>query len=418
MRRNYSRFAMLAAGLLISHIVSADDQIVTRQVLVPADSGRTLSVWAIAPTADNGVIIGGSMDFDAWVAKVASDGRVLWRYNMLQTFKPRFPISNQIRGLVARPGGTTVACGNAVRPPDSPESGAFVVKLDQMGKALDQEFLSPPKLPPILEGSKSGLATISKCIAWKGGTAIVGEWSGSSPALHGGGVSRTEKFYWVIALDASGQMRWNKLFAATAKSVVGMISVVGSGNELLFSATDSVTTDVFRLSESGEMLAHQSLGGEFGFVDPQVMPASPKMLGVMDLDAATASHVTDAVLLDLNEQLREVARSPAMIKDLLGVAYRMPDESIVVIGRSGTPRGALAGVVHADRTLESRAYLELPRSRAPIFLNLAGDASAQTSSPGNFVFARTLVQMPSKRSTPSTPPEFRGVVIDFIQVIH
>jgi hypothetical protein len=404
----------------MSNIASAEEPIVTREVLIAADKNSTITPLAIASTHDNGVITAGSMGFNGWAVKTDMEGKVLWSYSIpRQYIKSRYPMAVEIRGVVPMPDGTAYLCGNIPRAPDSNDPSAFLVHLDASGKLLNEKCYTPAATMPEQEGNEGDF---TRCIRWGDGLAIVGN-SGRIVRVGGEGLEPIiTRFNWVVALDGSGNVKWDRQIPIPSDHSGTTLGTIFTNDQaLMFSAWDASVTDVFRIGVKGEIIAQKTFPGYFDFVVPVVPSDALQIIGYTDKQALEKSHATEIFVMDLNGRLEETSRTTSVLKNFMGQTYRLPSESFVVLGQRahhlfGQPM--TSGVVYTDHLLEHEHYLELPRTREPEFLDAGRHATAPGQIPGEFVQARSLAQMPASGITPNTPPVFRGMVLDFLRVSH
>jgi hypothetical protein len=382
--------AAIATEVAVSHQVILKDE-VTHFVLQPN---------AMARVDDGGFVIAGRINGaqQSWATKTDSEGKVLWRYVTGLRDKLNIGQAAEFNGIVAMPDGTTYLCGNLPRPPGKYSPG-LLTHLDRMGQVLSERLMFPNEVP------EHGLAYFTDCVRWGEGLAIVGRVEHIVRPALGINLPTSEKFYWLLALDSAGNVKWEKLIPTTFGTIDEVEPLlVTADNSLVFSGRRIFQTELFRVSVTGDVQAKLLLAGQFRLVRPVVDD------GILQVSGYTESGVSATITLD--DGLAEVQRSegPYPLKFKSRLAYRLPDQSLLLFGSAIRAGGAqfISRIVHVDRTLHAEQSLDL--AHEPFYDNGYVKAAVPTGKHGEFVTARELLKHgPDEESRV-------GAALDFIQI--
>jgi len=392
----------------MSSAAFAEGPTVTNEVLLPADQGASLDPSSISNASDGGFILTGSMNMDGWAVKTDAKGNVLWRYSVkAPDIQPRWLSHLKILDAIAMPDGTTYLYGNKPVPISSQEPSAFLTHLDVSGHLLSTKFFAPT----VTGGWGASRGGFSRGARWGDGFVFVGQTSevirGADPNV----LPHVKVFYWILALNAAGNVKWEKQISAGTTSAAATIGALNVTNErLLFSSTDNISTDILSIDAGGTLVAQNNIAGSLSFITPLQGGADVQM---MDCHGSTASIVS------LDNKLAEAGRTPSIIDDFEGQAYRLADQSYVAVGHRIHSIGQeyTTAVVHLDSSFQNKRFMDFPRSREPIFIDNGRIAGVTlTREDGEFVVVRKLTQVRGAREPIDTPPVFRGAVLDFVQL--
>ena len=202
--------------------------------------------YSIRETSDSGFIVAGSTPSfgaggaDIWVLKLDASGNVLWQkaYGGTGT-----DVAYSIRET--SDGGFIVA-GGAYMFGDGGHSDIWVLKLDASGNVLWQKGyggMYSDIAYSIRETSDSGFIV-----------------AGSTPSFGAGGAD-----IWVLKLDASGNVLWQKAYGGTGTDVAYSIRETSDGGFIVAGITASFgagDTDIWvlRLDASGNVLWQKAYG--------------------------------------------------------------------------------------------------------------------------------------------------------------
>jgi hypothetical protein len=385
-------------------------------------------------TSDGGFIIAGSapdpMGPKGWVVKTDEKGRLLWSYYTglrdLASVEPGQPISYAIHGAPTyygafpMPDGSTFLCGQMpnVPAPGSDKPWGILTHLDKTGALISERLLSPHVEDA--EGTK-GLETLQQCIRWGDGVAIVGSAVRYLPRAPGIVSDNSVTFYWVIALNRAGEIRWEKLIPEThvkwGALADGNLVLQSYGSNLVFSATDNSDSEVIDLGPQGEVVARKPLHGQFRLIRSVVPETAIQIWG-------TGRGKQKSEVVTLNDRMEEVGhKEGAPDGDCFPrIIYRMPDQSYVLFASIMHPPSHVlhTAIAHVDGDLRAVRVFE-PLSGPGPFVDFGRlDAAAPAGDPGVFVVAMGVIARgldSNNRSKLGILPDFiRGVDLNFIKV--
>ena len=209
-----------------------------------------------------------------------------------------------------------------------------------------------------------GIARIDRCARWGDGIVFQGHLVDWSRGFNG--AFSENDLYWLIVLDAGGNVRWEKLFPM-ASDLAGSDEfsplLVMSDSSLVFSSNQNASTELIRVSSKGEPLASKQLPGRFQIVEPVTPDGKLQVLGWLAADTAKTMTV-----LTLNNVLEEVGRAQRHSVDYFArVAYRLPDQSLILFGSQSHVFGETytSQIVHLAAGLAIEQRLYLPRNQSP-----------------------------------------------------
>lgn len=371
--------------------------ILTREVIIKDESGLLPEPQVISKTEGGGFVIAGSLG-RAWAVKTDAAGKVLWRH--LQD-KPLADggYATTFTGAVSMPDGSTYLCGNMYEPPAG-YTPSLLMHLDAAGHVINEQLFVPQKR------SERGLGYFDSCIRWGDGIAIVGH------VLHVGGhvdglEPNIDQCYWLFMLDANGKVKWEKQIPTTSGISRAKSLMVAPDSSLIFVGDEMGETELFRISETGELAATKKLIGSFQFVRSVAPDGILQVYGYVD-------HLSTAIIF--NARFEEVGRAQGTRASdfYANLVFRMPDRSLVLFGRAVHVFGEqfASGIAHVDSTLQSVKKLELVH--APFYDGGSIDAALPTGKEGEFLTAKKLLKhVPGNELS----NEARiGTALDFVQI--
>ncbi len=397
---------------------------VTRQVLLQIEKKAALHPEVIVQADDGGFIIAGGIDAikQGWAAKTDAEGKVLWHYfrdlqeEDKEGLKSQLVARPHFTGAVAMPDGSIFLCGNMPHNFRSDAPTVFLTHLDANGQLLSEKYFIPEK------GINKGVKPrFSGCVRWGDGFAVVGETTGpyiqtTKPvASHIG-----ERWYWVLMFDGAGEKRWEKYIPVSLRHNINISQFPHVANSnLMFSAGGDSDTEIFSISETGEIVAKNIIKGGYQFVRPVVSDGILQLSGRRPGRKSTNWPETDSwVVVTLDEKLNEIHSTQEGLENFYGYEFRMPDQSIASIGEKKHKFGQryTSRVVHVDQMLQNERYVELPHNRRPF--GVAGDMAANsTKTPNEFVVVRQLMVVIDGKVPDDIPADFKvGAELDFIQI--
>jgi hypothetical protein len=209
-------------------------------------------------------------------------------------------------------------------------------------------------------------------------------------------------------VDASGKLKLEKQIPTTSGISIGMSLMVAPDSSLVFIGhEDFNASKLIRVGVTGEITAQKRLAGVFQLIRPVVVDGNLQLFGYDD-------YQSTSILLDA--RLEEVRREQIKHRSdfFANLAYRMPDQSLVLFGRAVHSIGEqyASGIAHVDPTLQTAKKLEL--LRAPFYDYGSIDAAVPTGNDGEFVTARRLLKhIPGNEVSNEARV---GVALDFIQI--
>lgn len=377
----------------------------TREVIIKDESDSVPEPQVISSADDGGFIIAGNLG-RAWAIKTDAAGKVIWRNLQAQRDDARYAVA--YTGAVAMPDGSTYLCGNMSQPEGYTPS--LLIHIGAAGQLLDEQLFVPQ------DRTKRGLSYFDDCIRWGGGVVIIGHVHDTKRQASGYGTSFlppiTENYYWLLMLDSSGKLEWEKQLPTTFNGITSVKAMLNTTDDSLVLAGDGMMgkTEIFRISTSGKLLASKLLTGKFQFVRPVIPDGILQVYG--DHNDTNDSNM----LITLDSSLEELRRVPGKQSPDFSthMAYRMHDQSLILFGSAVHTFGEryASGIVHVDPTLQFAQKLELAHSQFTDGGTV--DAAAPTGNNGEFVTARKLLKHQPNEGRIGMAPV--GVALDFIQI--
>lgn len=411
----------------------------TGEATIKNEWNDSIVPWVAERTDDGGYIVAGSAGSgasanahggagpQAWAIKIDHSGRVLWTYYTglmdMALVKPNLPTNYSriigepaYHGAVSMPDGSAFLCGHMPHVPQSNQAWGLLTHLDAKGVLISEQLVSPRVKGP--EGTK-GHEGLLKCIRWGDGVAIIGVALRFVPPPSGAGRTFTAPFYWILTLDPSGKILWEKLIPAAnvnAGFFEDNVVLQSHGADLVFSATDNVNSEVVHLSPRGEMVARKQLQGQYHLIRAVLPDGSIQVWGT--------GHSKPSEVLTLNDRMEEIGRKEGTPEgnSFPHSIYRMPDQSYVLFG-SDYHRASVVlhtVVTHVDGNLRAMRVLE-PLTGSEPFVDFGRvDAVAPGADGVSFVMAMNVIARGLDIHRPDKPgalPDFfRGVDVNFVQV--
>ncbi|GAB3713817.1 hypothetical protein GCM10027592_53320 [Spirosoma flavus] len=226
--------------------------------------------WAIKATSDGGVVVAGytqSTDGDVtgnkgtsdfWVVKLDAQGNLLWQKTLGGTgIDQAYGLTTTSDEGVVVAGYTQSTNGDVTGTRGNRDF--WVVKLDAQGNLLWQKTLGGTG-----SDAASGITTTSD-----GGLVVVGYTSstnGDVTGQHGGAD------FWVVKLDAQGNLLWQKTLGGTGYDYASSIATSSDGGLVVAGTIESTNGDVtgnhgdydmwvVKLDAQGSLLWQKTLGG-------------------------------------------------------------------------------------------------------------------------------------------------------------
>ena len=198
---------------------------------------------SIMQTADGGYIIGGTSDSSAsgdvtginhgssdyWVVKLNSTGTIQWQKlyggNNAEMF---YSIQQTADGGYILVGWTLFSSSGDVKGTDYGNNDYWVVKLNSAGTIQWQKRYG---------GNSNDYGTCIK--QTKDGGYLVAGYSNSSASGNVTGTSHGSADYWILKLDASGNIEWQKLYGGSGNDMANSIELTTDGGYIIAGYSDS-----------------------------------------------------------------------------------------------------------------------------------------------------------------------------------
>lgn len=385
----------LVGLIIMSAAAEAKQLTLMREVIIKDElTGAVLNPNAITHADDGGYIIAGRINptQQAWATKTDAEGKVLWRYQI--AVQDKLPIGQgaEFNGVAAMADGSAYLCGRMPHAPGVYGPG-LLVHLNATGQVISERLLVPQKR------AAAGSAYFYDCVRWHDGIAIVGS------IRQFPGLGQDESFYWLLALDAAGNMKWESLVRTTFDAIdeVGQLCVVADDSLVFSGRRLGDKTELIRVNPSGGLEVHKKLAGQFRLIHPVSND------GLLQAFGYAASGKSTTITLD--DRLEELGRTEGSYPDNFHprLIYRLPNQSFALFGSAIRAGGAqfTSRIIHVDPALQSGQVLEL--AHEPFHDSGYVKVAVPTGKEGEFVTVRNLYTL-----IPSD--ETRGAVLDFIQI--
>ena len=218
--------------------------------------------WSSENGDMTGVNHGGNGDF--WIVKLSSDGEILWDKNYGGIG------GDQLRSMCITIDNNYLLVGYTDTSEDGDISGAsnggldyWVVKIDPNGEIIWEKNFG---------GSGNDLATSVKPTS-DGGCIIVG-YTISSESGDVSGVNHGANDYWIVKLDYSGDIQWQKLLGGNGNDTPMGIEITQDGGYIISGTTSSSANGdisgvnhggrdgwIVKLNSSGSIVWERNYGG-------------------------------------------------------------------------------------------------------------------------------------------------------------
>ena len=357
---------------------------VTREVLL--ESGMGLQVRALTQTREGGYVIAGSDGHTPWATRTDAEGNMQWRHVLpMKKWSPG-GANAEYESAATMADDSTLLCGFKEErdEPHKPLLG-MLTRIDRTGNTLSHRLF-------YAQGNKSfHLNYFRQCVPWGDGFAVVGD---ASRSVDG----NRERFFWLLALDANGEIKWEKLIPNIIPSINAQALVLPNQDLVVLAMNQLVLLDT-----SGKIKAQKAVGQPtdvFVLVRPVVPDSLVRVFPAFNEPASTLQTFGENL-----EDLGQV-RGPAggMVSKR---AYLLPDRSLVLFGylrESSTPT---ASMVKLSADLVTKQTL----LHQPLWIAGGIDDALPTGKLGEFVTIRSVHPLPR------WPDEKRlGLLMAFVRV--
>ena len=387
----------LGAFSMASTSANAEGIEIVREVLL--ESGNSVYPdMTLARTAD-GYVVAGTDHLRAWATRIDFQGVVRWRYPESSAPGSGSDGSeSSYEGVVTMPDDTTLLCGFTGGERSTGISG-LLTRVDKSGRILARRELKPK------QASDSKLAYFRACVNWGEGAAVLGtatRFSGNAPPY------KAEDFYWLLAVDGSGNVKWEKLFTNPAGHTPGK-----QGDRPLALANEDLAlslwyghAEIVLIDQNAHVKAQRRIDGG-GMLIPSIDTDS-----VVHVLTLQEKGVTLRSLGDHLEDIGAVSGQEDVIRsggfDAAKAIYLLPDKSMLLFGGQREASVDTAAIVQIDSDLNAKhqAFVFEPR-----WLSIWIAAAVPTGLSGEFATVRHIQRIPR------WPNEQRvGVVLATIRV--
>jgi len=318
--------AFAAQGIVMSMACSPSEHL--RAVREVPLSQYRVTPYVIVGAADGGYVVAGSEDDDdrPWAARFDSAGKQLWEF--LDGPLVRASGDNAFKGAVLLTGKRTLLCG--IKGARGEDDRAHLVVLDDNGAVSAERDIYPLGDPTRYS------VRFDKCIRWGDGVAVLGFAN-----------RRSESHGWLVKLDLTGEVKWEKFIPPS-----GPRDVLETANHelLVLSADDIDTRDsrLDRLSTDGTVLLTRHIRGDSRFVRPYAGDA------VTHITSETGEQT---LFFEVGLQFQDLKPPISLGRSTPNTGYDLADKSSILFGGLYNGGSSKAGVI---RVFESSASAELP----------------------------------------------------------
>jgi len=345
---------------------------VTREVLL--ESNRAPQVRALTQTKEGGYVIAGSDQHIPWATRTDAEGHVQWRHVLPMKEWTPGGTDAHYESAAAMTDDSTLLCGYKGEGEElHPPILGLLTHIDKAGKMLSHRVLYP-------QGDKSfALNYLRQCVPWDDGFAVVGD---ASRWVSGA----MQRFLWLLALDANGDVKWEKLIPNITPSIRAQAMVTPKQDLLLLAMNQIVLLDT-----NGTIKSQKTVGqpaDQFVLVRPVVPDSVARVFPAFNDPASTLQNFGESL-----EDLGQVRGPAGGISS--NRAYLLPDRSLVLFGDQRENSTPTASMVKLSADLATRqTFLHQP-------LWIAGQINdaLPTGKPSEFVTIRLVHPLPSWNET-------------------
>lgn len=186
------------------------------------DDGYIVAGWS---NSNNGDITGAHGDTDYWIVKLGGNGNLIWQKALGGSGNDQaFSITKNNNGEYIVAG---LSASNDGDVSENHDSDFWIVKLNSSGNIIWQKALGG-----------GGVDRASDIISVNGGGYVITGWAEASSGNHGG------RDYWVIKIDESGDLIWQKTLGGSANDDAYSVSQALDGGYFISGVTFSNDGDV------------------------------------------------------------------------------------------------------------------------------------------------------------------------------
>jgi len=285
---------ILSLSVIISCIAVAQNPSISWQTTIGGNSNDSLS--DIKPTADGGFIVCGKSksdisgnksnnaigSFDYWIVKLDSRGRVKWNktFGGLADDSNPYIIQTPEGGYLA--GGKSISniSGNKTEDAINFSYDYWVIKLDKNGNVQWDNTIGGIQLEAV-----RGLATAADNKGY-----LIAGYAHSNAGYDKSELNRGSSVwsdYWVVKLNKSGGVKWNKTYGGGNEDVLTSFKSTSDGGFIMgghsYSPAEYEKTDSFlgncdywivKIDANGNKLWDKTIGGKFSDYQTSVSQTS------------------------------------------------------------------------------------------------------------------------------------------------
>jgi hypothetical protein len=388
--------------LVMQNHSSAQGLKLVKEVIL--EKGEVPEARAIVRAHDNGLIIAGTMELEAWATRTDAEGNVKWRYLIPKPSKSLYGRHPQYNGAAIMSDDSVFLCGEMSDYDDDAPSRPLLTHLDKDGKYIHEDTHISPQ---INKEAKSG--AFEACAVSQDGIIAIGQAAVTKPvtpsSAHPAPYDDTF-FYWVVALDIEGQVKWEKLIPIAdqkdgAPDDISSIQIMPDGSFVF--AAYRFGTEIIRIGVDGNIIKRKSVPERYGLMQSlnggsniNLISYSSNPLHVLKLDG------------DLDE-ISHISKSSETTD--VRIAYQLPDQSLLVFG-AYKPRwdASYATVYKYSSALSIKDELKLTH---PPDTSIWVTTATSTGVPNQFACTREVLTHDPKTKNTSTRV---GLALDFIDV--
>ncbi|MDR3432604.1 MAG: hypothetical protein P4L95_12010 [Rouxiella aceris] len=322
----------MVIALTLTTTCYAKDSAVVQQILIQTAAHAPIQPNVAKSLSDGGLIVAGRTGSTAWAMGLDAQGQTRWQYatGLHEVFR-FYGGEPEFRDIATMADGSTYLCGFMPRPLKSDLPSALLTHLDKQGRMLAEQLVTPKP------GSDDKISSSSfeHCIVWGNDLVVMGQMAQIDPRKGLDGLPIIHHFYWLMKLDTTGNIIWQKFipfkFGALSTVIARDISLFKTDHGLIFSATDSNNTEIVSLTELGDIRTRNKISGFYTLVKPLGEVGDLQLIGrepILD----SSPPVTLLISLDSTLQPTRRVKKPGDDNFFANITYKMPDNTLVGFG--------------------------------------------------------------------------------------
>lgn len=261
-------FGLLLTGLIMNSLTpstadAAEHIKVTKEIHLENGVGIFPAIFpsAIIRTKDGGYVVTGSIGSAlAWATRVDAKGQLQWRYQI----HPGQPGGSNFEGAVTLSDDSTLLCGwKTISVSGGTNEVGDLTHINKDGKVLSERVIRPQ------EPGEFSIANLHGCLPWGDGFALIGYTSRFSDSPDHP-PRKMEHFHWIMALDASGNIKWEKLIP-TPTGGVNLHAVYAAIGTVYVAPDQNLVMGSIRISQDGQIKNSEIKDASSTYLIPQVI---------------------------------------------------------------------------------------------------------------------------------------------------